>query len=195
VQRGHLQAGETLLVHGASGGVGLSAVEIGRVLGATVIATGGDDEKLKVALERGASHAINYREGSFKDTVKELTGGKGADVIYDPVGGDVMLESLRCINWEGRLLVIGFASGDIPALPANLMLLKSCDVVGVFWGAWTMRDPQGAKKNFERLFQWWEAGELQPNVSHSFPLEQASDALYAMINREVIGKAVLTVGE
>jgi len=193
-QRGHLQPGETLLVHGASGGVGLSAVDIGRVLGARVIATGGDDGKLKVAAEYGAEHVINYRTESFKDRVKELTGGMGADVIYDPVGGDVMQQSLRCINWEGRLLVIGFAAGAIPDLPANLILLKSCDVVGVFWGAWAGRDPQGNRRNFERLFQWWEAGDIKPHVSHTFPLERTADALYALVNREVVGKAVVTVG-
>lgn len=192
-ERAHLQPGEWLLVHGASGGVGLSAVELGHAMGARIIATGGDDEKLKVAGERGAEHLVNYRNESFKDRVKEITGGAGADVIYDPVGGDVMLQSLRCINWDGRLLVIGFAGGEIPALPANLILLKSCQVVGVFWGAYAMQLPDRARQDFDRLFAWWEEGRIAPHVSHTFPLEKAADALDALINREVVGKAVVTV--
>lgn len=192
-RRGQLRPGEWLLVHGATGGVGLSAVEIGQVLGGKVIATGGDDEKLKVATERGAEHVINYREGSFRDAVKEFTGGRGADVVYDPVGGDVALESLRCIAWNGRLLVIGFASGTIPELPANLVLLKSCQVVGVFWGAYAMQWPDQASDDFDRLFDWWAEGKIAPHVSHSVPLDRAADALNALINREVVGKAVVTV--
>lgn len=193
IQRGKLQAGETLLVHGCTGGVGLSAVEMGKAMGATVIGTGGSDEKLKVALEHGADHVINYSDGPFKDKVKELTGGKGADVIYDPVGGDVFDQSLRCINWEGRLLVIGFASGRIPEAPANLALLKSCDIVGVFWGAWTEREPERNAANIRRVLDWVQQGQFTPHVSHTFPLERAGDALYALINREVIGKAVVMV--
>lgn len=192
-RRAALQAGEWLLVHGASGGVGLSAVEIGAALGARIIATGGDDEKLRVAGERGAEHLVNYRTDSFKDRVKEMTGDNGADVIYDPVGGDVMVQSLRCINWEGRLLVIGFASGTIPELPANLILLKSCQVVGVFWGAYAMRWPERSKEDFDQLFRWWDEGKIAPHVSHTLPLESTADALHAMINREVVGKAVITV--
>ena len=191
-QRAQLQPGETLLVHGASGGVGLSAVEIGRAMGAHVIGTGGDDEKLKVALDHGCDHVINYRNGDFKDEVKALTDGKGADVIYDPVGGDVFDQSLRCIAWDGRLLVIGFAGGRIPAPPANLILLKSCSVVGVFWGAWSAREPAANRDNLNEVVQWWRDGVIKPHVSHTFPLEQASDALYAVINRQVVGKAVLT---
>ena len=191
-QRAQLQAGETLLVHGASGGVGLSAVEIGRAMGAHVIGTGGDDEKLKVALDHGCDHVINYRTGDFKDEVKALTDGKGADVIYDPVGGDVFDQSLRCIAWDGRLLVIGFAGGRIPAPPANLILLKSCSVVGVFWGAWSAREAAANRDNLDQVVQWWRDGKIKPHVSHTFPLEQASDALYAVINRQVVGKAVLT---
>jgi len=191
--RGRLAEGEWLLVHGASGGVGLSAVEIGKAMGARVIATGGDDEKLKVAADRGAEHVINYREGPFKDAVKEITGGKGADVIYDPVGGDVALQSLRCINWNGRFLVIGFAGGEIPEIPANLVLLKSCEIVGVFWGSYAMQWPDSVRADFDRLFAWFEEGKIAPHVSHTFPLEGASDALYALINREVVGKAVITV--
>lgn len=192
-KRASLRDGEWLLVHGASGGVGLSAVEIGHAMGARIIATGGDDEKLKVAGERGAEHLVNYRAGPFKDQVKEITGGAGADVVYDPVGGDVALQSLRCINWDGRLLIIGFASGTIPDLPANLVLLKSCQVVGVFWGAYSMRWPDQVRADFDQLFAWWDAGSIAPHVSHTFPLERAADALYALVNREVVGKAVVTL--
>ena len=191
-QRAQLQPGEWLLVHGASGGVGLSAVEIGRAMGAQVIGTGGNDEKLKTVLAHGAAHVINYAEGEFREEVKTLTGG-GADVIYDPVGGDVFDQSLRCIGWDGRLLVIGFASGRIPSAPANLALLKSCSIVGVFWGAWTERDPAANRANLDELFQWYREGKLKPNVSHTFPLADTADALYALINREVVGKAVVTI--
>lgn len=193
-KRAALAEGEWLLVHGAAGGVGLSAVEIGKAMGARVIGTGGNDEKLKVVVERGADEVVNYRDEEFKDRVKEITGGAGADVIYDPVGGDVALQSLRCIGWGGRLLVIGFAGGTIPELPANLVLLKSCQVVGVFWGAYAMQWPDQVKGDFDRLFGWWEEGRIAPHVSHEFGLDQASDALYALINREVVGKAVVTVG-
>lgn len=192
-ERGALEEGEWLLVHGASGGVGLSAVEVGKALGARVIGTGGDDEKLKVAVEKGCDHVINYREGPFKDRVKEITGTAGADVIYDAVGGDVALQSLRCIDWGGRLLVVGFASGTIPEIPANLLLLKSCQVVGVFWGAYAMTWPERAKADFDRLFAWWEEGTIAPHVSHTFPLDETASALQALIDREVVGKAVVTV--
>jgi len=193
VQRAQLVAGETLLVHGATGGVGTAAVEIGKLLGAKVIATGGSDEKLQ-ALQKlyGIEHVLNYKSDSnWKDRVKELTGGNGADVVYDPVGGDVFEQSLRCINWNGRLLVIGFASGAIPAAKANLILLKGCAVVGVFWGAFSARDPGLNAKNFEQLLRWFEAGSLKPAISHRFPLERAADALNAIQRREVVGKAVL----
>ena len=193
MQRAQIQPGEWLLVHGASGGVGISAVEIGKAMGAKVIGTGGDDEKLKVASEHGCDHVINYAKGEFKDRVKELTGGKGADVIYDAVGGDVFDQSLRCINWNGRLLVIGFASGRIPSAPANLALLKNCSIVGVFWGAWNERDPAGNRKNFEQLFRWWREGKLRPHVSHKFPLARTVDALNAVAARKVTGKAVIEV--
>lgn len=193
MQRAELKAGEWLLVHGASGGVGLSAVEIGKAMGARVIGTGGDDEKLKVAAEHGCDHVINYVKGEFKERVKELTGGKGADVIYDAVGGDAFDQSLRCINWNGRLLVIGFASGRIPSAPANLPLLKNCSIVGVFWGAWVEREPEGNRKNFELLFRWWKDGKIKPHISHRFPLARAADALNAVAQRKVTGKAILEV--
>jgi NADPH2:quinone reductase len=196
VQRGALQPGEVLLVHGASGGVGTSAIDIGRQLGAKIIATGGSDEKLaRVAKHYGVEHVINYRtEPNWKDKVKELTGGKGADVIYDAVGGDVLENSLRCVNWAGRVLVIGFAGGEIPKVPANLVLLKGCALVGVFWGAFAGRDPELNRKNFQTMFAWYEQKKLAPLVSLRFPLERAKDAMHAIIAREVVGKCVITMG-
>jgi len=191
--RGELQPGETLLVHGAAGGVGLAAVEIGKAMGARVIATAGSAAKLKVVAEHGADELIDYTDG-FRDRVRELTDGKGADVVYDPVGGDVFDQSLRCINWGGRLLVIGFASGRIPEAPANLALLKSCAIVGVFWGAWLQRDPAGNARNFEQLFAWMAEGKLNPHISHRFPLARTADAIAALVERKVIGKAIVEIG-
>lgn len=195
VQRGRLAKGEWLLVHGASGGVGTAAVEIGKALGAKIIATGGSDEKLaKLKEAYDVDHVINYKTTNpFKDEVKKITGGSGADVIYDAVGGDVFEQSLRCINWDGRLLVVGFAGGTIPKAKANLILLKGCSVVGVFWGAFTARDPKTNAENFDALFEMYAAGKLKPHISHKMPLDMAADALTAIVNREVVGKAVLTV--
>jgi NADPH:quinone reductase len=195
VQRAKLRSGEWLLVHGATGGVGTAAVEIGKLLGARVIATGGSDAKLAAVREKyGVDHVINYRETSFKDKVKEITNGQGADVIYDPVGGDVFDQSLRCIAWDGRLLVVGFASGTIPAAKANLILLKNCSVVGVFWGAFAARESEVNAENFRQLFEYYEQKKLSPLVSETFPLERAADALIALAERRVVGKAVVTVG-
>jgi NADPH2:quinone reductase len=162
-------------------------------MGARVIGTGGNDEKLKRVLEHGADHVINYSDDTWRNQVKEICGGGGADVIYDPVGGDIFDQSLRCINWDGRLLVIGFASGRIPQAPANLALLKNCSIVGVFWGAWTEREPAGNRANVAEMFQWVREGKLKPNISHTFKLEQVPDALYALLNREVVGKAVVEI--
>lgn len=194
VQRGRLRAGETLLVHGASGGVGTAAVEIGGCLGARVIASGGSDDKLRAVAERyGVADVVNYRtDPAWKDRVKALTGGAGADVIYDPVGGEVFEQSLRCINWEGRLLVVGFAGGAIPGVRANLVLLKGCQIVGVFWGAFVRRDPEANRANFDQLFAWFEAGRLRPLVSRTLPLGRAPEALGLLARREVVGKIVLT---
>jgi NADPH:quinone reductase len=196
VDRGRLAAGETLLVHGASGGVGSAAVEIGKALGAKVIASGGNRKKLEKLEELyGLDGVVTYgEEPALKDQVKALTGGAGADVIYDAVGGEVFEQSLRCINWNGRLLVVGFASGTIPSAKANLILLKGCSVVGVFWGAFTARESEKNAANFRRLFELFEAGKLKPHVSHRFPLERAADALNALVAREVVGKAILTTG-
>jgi len=195
VQRGRLRAGEWLLVHGATGGVGSSAVEVGKNLGARIVATGGDDRKLaRLAELYGVEHLVNYRTNpDWKETVKAITDG-GADVIYDPVGGDVFEQSLRCIAWAGRLLVIGFAGGTIPSAKANLILLKGCAVVGVFWGGFAAREPETNRRNFALLFDWWKEGKLKPAISHRFPLAKAAEALGALARREVVGKAVLEVG-
>jgi NADPH:quinone reductase len=192
-QRAALQPGETLLVLGASGGVGLAAVELGRVMGARVIAAGGSDEKLAVTREYGAEELINYTREDLKERVKELTGGKGADVIYDPVGGDAFDACMRAINWKGRLLVVGFASGRIPKVPVNLALLKGCQIVGVFWGAFRNNEPEVNRENFRQMFDWYEAGKLKPHVSHTLPLERAADAMHMLLRREAVGKIVLTV--
>jgi NADPH2:quinone reductase len=192
-QRAHLQPGENLLVLGASGGVGLSAVQIGKAMGARVIAAASSDEKLAFARDNGADELINYADGNLKDKVKALTGGKGADVIYDPVGGDMFDQAMRCINWQGRLLVVGFASGRIPQLPVNLALVKGCDIVGVFWGAFVDRDPVANAENNAQLFSWFEAGKIRPHVDHTYPLAKAVDALNDVLARKVKGKIVLTV--
>ena len=193
VQRGELKKGEVLLVHGASGGVGLNAVEMGKLMGATVIGTGGSDEKLKIATQYGADHVINYSREKIRDRVKELTGGKGADVVYDPVGGDAMDESVRCINWNGRILVIGFASGRIAEVPTNLCLLKGCSIVGVFWGQFTQKEPELNAENFRKLLGMYAEGKLKPHVSMKFPLADAKKALHALADRKATGKVVLTV--
>jgi NADPH2:quinone reductase len=193
IQRGKLKKNETLLVHGAAGGVGLAAVEIGKAMGAKVIATASTDEKCQVAKEHGADEIINYSSGEFKEIVKSMTDGKGADVIYDPVGGDVFDQSLRCIAWEGRLLVIGFTSGRIPSAPANLALLKSCAIVGVFWGAFVERTPHLNLENFDKLYEWIEAGYIKPRISMKVPLEKTLDAMKAIANREIIGKAIVKI--
>lgn len=193
VDRGRMKKGEVLLVHGAAGGVGLNAVELGRELGATVIGTVGSDEKAAIVKEYGAAHVINYSKESIKDRVKELTGGNGADVIYDPVGGDAFDQSLRCINWDGRLLVIGFASGRIPEAPANLALIKGCSIVGVFWGAFAARDPEKNRANFAALLALYEQGRLKPHVSSTFTLDQVPQAMQALLSRKTTGKVVIKV--
>jgi NADPH2:quinone reductase len=190
--RARLKAGETLLVHGASGGVGLAAVEVGKRMGATVIATASSADKLETAAQHGADHLINYAEGPFKDRVKELTGGRGADVIFDPVGGDVFDQSLRCIAWEGRLLVVGFASGRIPEAPANLMLVKNIAVMGVFWGAYRDRDPAVMTASFATLLGWLKEGALKPLVSKTYRLDETGQAIGDLMARRARGKIVVT---
>lgn len=189
--RGHLQKGETLLVLGAAGGVGLTAVEIGKAMGARVIAAAGGADKLGVARSRGADALIDYRTESIRDRVRELTGGKGADVVYDPVGGDAFDQALRAVNWEARMLVIGFAAGRIQAVPANLILVKNISVIGVVWGAQAERDPAWISRNLAELLRWWEAGTLKPLVAKAFPLAQAGEALEALLTRRYAGKIVL----
>lgn len=191
-QRANLQAGETLLVLGAAGGVGLATVELGKAMGAKVIAAASTAEKLAVCKEHGADELINYSNEDLKAKVKELTGGKGADVIYDPVGGDFSEQAFRSIAWNGRHLVIGFAAGDIPKMPLNLALLKSGSLVGVFWGAWTQRDPKGHEQNMRELFDFFDAGEIKPHVAGSYSLEDYLTAFEELSGRRAIGKIVLT---
>ena len=192
VQRGHLAPGETLLVHGAAGGVGLAAVELGKILGATVIATASSEEKLAAAKSRGADHGINYEAEPFPEAVKRLTGGAGADVIYDPVGGAVFEQSLRCIAFGGRLLTVGFASGTLPTVKANLVLIKGCSVVGVRAGEAGRRNPALRKTAVEALFKLADAGKLRPHVSATFPLERFAEAMRLLSDRKAIGRVVLT---
>jgi len=190
-QRADIQPGESLLVLGASGGVGYAAVELGKAMGAHVIAAASTDEKLEVAKGAGADELINYGDGNLKDKVKAITGGVGADVIYDPVGGDLFDQCARCINWKGRLLVIGFASGTIPKYPANLALLKGCSLVGVFWGDFRRREPEVHQQNVTELFDLYEQGKLKPLVSQVFALEDYVDALNVFVERKAVGKICL----
>lgn len=193
-QRGNLQPGETLLVLGAAGGVGLAAVEIGKAMGARVIAAASSAEKLDVAKQAGADELINYSAESLRDRLKELTGGQGVDVIYDPVGGKLFEEAFRSIAWNGRMLVVGFAAGgDIPALPANLPLLKGAALVGVFWGAFAQRQPQDNAANFQQLFAWHAEGRLRPLISQRFALEQTTEAIAMLGQRKAVGKLVVQV--
>lgn len=189
--RGALQPGETLLVLGAAGGVGLAAVELGAVMGATVIAAASTEEKLALCRDHGAAMTINYAEEDLKARVKELTGGKGVDVVYDAVGGDYAEPALRATAWDGRYLVIGFAAG-IPKIPLNLALLKSCSIVGVFWGAFVGREPEWNRRNIEELLAWWQEGKLRPHVSATYPLERAGEAIRALADRKALGKVVVT---
>lgn len=193
-QRGGVMAGETVLVLGAAGGVGLAAVEIARAMGARVIAAASTPEKLALAQAHGAHEGIDYTKERLRDGVKRLTGGRGADVVCDPVGGDAFDEAMRSVAWLGRVLVIGFASGRIPNLPVNLTLLKNCDVRGVFYGAWRNRAPAEGAANVERLLGWYRDGLIKPHVSERVPLERAVDAMRALTERRVTGKIVLITG-
>jgi hypothetical protein len=187
----------SLLVLGASGGVGLAAVELGKAMGAHVIAAASTDAKLQVAKEAGADELLNYSntDKPLKDMIKEMTGGKGVDVIYDPVGGDFTEQALRAMAWNGRHLIIGFAAGDIPKIPANLTLLKSCSVVGVFWGAFTQKEPQNHVQNMKELFQLHAEGKIKPKVSEVFAFEDYVKALDALSGRTATGKVVLKVSD
>ncbi|MEO0345386.1 MAG: NADPH:quinone oxidoreductase family protein [Pseudomonadota bacterium] len=190
-QRAQIQPGETLLVLGAAGGVGLAAVELGVKMGAKVIAAASNEDKLDLARQYGASECINYTEVSLKDTIKAMTGGQGVDVIYDPVGGALFDDCLRALAWRGRLLVIGFASGEIPSAPANLPLLKGASVVGVFWGAFTQREREANDENTRELMQWLLARELKPHVGTVLPLDDAAEAMNILARREAMGKVVI----
>ncbi len=192
--RGALQAGETLLVLGAAGGVGLAAIEIGKALGARVIACASSEDKLAVCRSHGADATIDYAREDLRERVKALTDARGPDVVYDAVGGPYTEPAFRSIAWRGRLLVVGFAAGEIPKLPLNLALLKGASVVGVFWGDFARREPKRFADSLHQLARWYGEGKLRPHVSQTFPLEKAAEALKLMAARQVKGKVVLTVG-
>jgi NADPH:quinone reductase len=189
--RAQLKAGETLAVLGAAGGVGLAAVELGAIMGARVIACASSDDKLAFARRHGATETVNYAAENLRDGLRRLAGERGVDVVYDPVGGAQAEPALRSLAWEGRFLVIGFAAGEIPKLPLNLVLLKGCDVRGVYWGAWLAREPQAHRANMADLIAWCAAGRLSAHVHAAYPLEQGADALKALSDRSVMGKLVL----
>ena len=191
--RAHLQSGETLLVLGAAGGVGLAAVELGKALGARVIAAASSEDKLAICRQYGADATINYVSEDLKERIKELTSDQGVDVVVDPVGGGYSEPALRGMAWNGRYLVIGFTTGEIPRIPLNLPLLKGCSIVGVFWGSFHAREPQHSQENLRELLRWLQKGTLKPHISARYPLEQAADALNDLIHRRVVGKAVLIV--
>lgn len=192
--RAHLQVGETLAVLGAAGGVGLAAVDLGRVMGARVIAAASTDEKLELCRRHGADATINYETEDLKTALRDLTGGAGADVVYDPVGGRYAEPAVRATAWDGRYLVIGFAAGEIPRIPLNLPLLRGCQVVGVFWGAFAQRHPAHRQRTLDELGALWRDGRLRPYVSATYPLERAGDALGELAARRATGRVVVTVG-
>src|SRR4051794_18901919 len=189
--RAALKAGETLLVLGAAGGVGLAAIEIGKALGAKVIACASSEEKLAVCRDHGADAGINYAAEDLRERIKALTEGRGVDVVYDAVGGPYSEPAFRSLAWRGRLLVVGFAAGDIPKLPLNLALLKGAAVVGVFWGDFARREPEAFAASIAQIARWYEDGRLRPHISQTFPLERAAEALSLMAARQVKGKVVL----
>lgn len=190
--RAGLQPGETLLVLGASGGTGLAAVELGKRMGAHVIAAASTDEKLALCRQTGADDIINYSRDDLREQLRTLTGGRGVDVAYDPVGGDLTEATLRSMAWRGRLLVIGFASGDIPRPPLNLPLLKGCSVVGVFYGAFMEREPQLHAAGLQELLRWLAEGRIRPAITALLPIERAPEALRQVADRRALGKIVLT---
>jgi NADPH2:quinone reductase len=190
-QRAQLRAGETLLVLGAAGGVGTTAVELGKQMGAVVIAAASSDAKLELARRLGADHLVNYSTQDLRERVKEITGGKGADVVYDPVGGTLAEPALRSMAWRGRYLVIGFAGGDIPRIPLNLPLLKGCSVVGVYWGSFAQRERDEQRRNATELWEMFESGQLVPVVGETHPLGDYAAAFDALASRRAQGKVVL----
>jgi NADPH2:quinone reductase len=191
--RGRLKAGETVAVLGASGGAGLAAVEIAKLIGARVIAVASSAEKLAVTREHGADEAVNYASADLKEGLRALTVGNGVDVVYDCVGGDSSEAALRAMAWNGRFLVVGFASGDIPKIPLNLLLLKGCDAIGVFWGEAVKRDPAGHRANMRQVLEWVAQGQLHPRIHATYPLAEIRDALAVIDRREAVGKIVLTL--
>jgi len=191
---GHLQPGETLVVLGAAGGVGTSAIEVGKAMGAKVIAAASSEEKLAFCKELGADDGIDYEKSDLRQRILDLTRGKGADVVYDPVGGAYTEAALRATAWRGRLLVIGFASGTIPAVKLNLALLKERSLIGVYWGEWTQRDPAGQRRNVEQLAAWFAEGKIKPAVMERVSLEEAPAAMQRLLQRKVKGKVVVVPG-
>jgi NADPH2:quinone reductase len=190
--RARLKEGETILVLGAAGGVGIATVQLAKAMGARVIAAASSADKLQFCKENGADEVINYAEEDLKTRAKELTGGKGVDVVYDPVGGDFSEAALRASGWDARYLVIGFAAGPIPKIPLNLALLNSRNIMGVFWGAWVGREPRANAQNLKEIFDFFEAGKLKPQISASYSLEDYAKAFEDLLNRRVKGKVVLT---
>jgi NADPH2:quinone reductase len=193
--RAKLKPGETLLVLGAAGGVGLAALELGKLMGAKVIAAASSDEKLEICKQYGADEVINYSTEDLKERLKTLTGGKGVDVVYDPVGGPYSEIALRNTAWDGRFLVIGFANGEIPKIPLNLTLLKGCSIVGVFWGSFVARDPKADAENTRQIVSWILAGKLKPLISGTYSLPDAEQALEAVRERKAKGKLVVVMDE
>lgn len=190
--RAKLKSGETVAVTGAAGGAGLAAVEIAKLMGARVIAVASSAEKLQVCREHGADELINYADGDLKQALRDVTGGKGVDVVYDCVGGPAAESAVRALAWEGRFLVVGFASGEIPKLPLNLLLLRGADAVGVYWGESVKRDPAGHRRNMMQVLEWVAEGKLQPRIHGTFPLEAICEAIGVLDRREAVGKVVLT---
>jgi len=191
--RGQLKAGETLLVLGAAGGVGLAAVDIGKAIGATVIACASSDDKLAVCREHGADGTINYTTADLREEIKRLTGDRGVDVVLDPVGGRYSEPALRSMAWRGRFVVAGFAAGEIPRIPLNLTLLKGCSIVGAFLGAFAKREPIGFAESVDQLLRWYADGRLKPRIDRTFPLERAAEAISYMAGRQVKGKAIISI--
>jgi NADPH:quinone reductase len=190
-ERADLKPGETLAVLGASGGTGLAAIELGKMMGARVIACASSDEKLSFARAHGADETVNYASDNLRDALKRLGGERGIDVVYDPVGGPYAEPAVRSLGWEGRYLVVGFAAGEIPKLPLNLVLLKSCDIRGVLWGTWTKREPQAQRALMAEVVRWCVEGKLSAHLHAVYPLEEIKAALHAIADRKVMGKIVL----
>ncbi|WP_026950819.1 NADPH:quinone oxidoreductase family protein [Algoriphagus mannitolivorans] len=191
--RANLQPGETLLVLGAAGGVGLAAVELGNLMGAKIIAAASSEEKLQLCREKGASETINYESEDLKTRIKELTGGKGVNVVYDPVGGKFTEPALRGMAWKGRYLIVGFANGEIPQIPMNLPLLKGCSIMGVFWGQFSKMEAKKSFQNIQQLVAWIQEGKIRQHIGRSYTLEDAPQALQAILERKMLGKGVVVI--